>query len=266
MNSDALFEVLHAHRSVRKYLPDPVDEDTVRGLIEAGQRAATSSNLQMTTAVVVRDRERREELARLCGDQDHIRQAPVFIAWCADRHRLDRVSTARRYEQNTDFLEAFLVAVVDVAIMMQNVAIAAEGQGLGICYIGGLRNNSDAVIDLLELPHLVFPIAGMTIGRPAPTGKPPRVKPRLDVRAVLHWERYNKDTDAHLRDYDRIMAETGIYRGREAPVPAGTGLSSRDGVPIDDTYGWMEHTARRIARPKRTDLSEVVRRQGYGLR
>lgn len=245
-----------AHVSARHYRDEPVPEEAVRRMIELGMRAATSSNMQLTSAVVVRDVDRKAEIARLCGDQQHILDAPVFIAWCADRRRLDRVAERAGYPQVTGYVENFLVAAVDVALSMQNAALAAESFGLGICYIGGLRNDTAAVIELLELPRLVFPIAGMTVGYPA-KARPPR--PRLDPAAVIHHERYEDVADDLLADYDRRMAETGIYRGRMEPHPDAREITEAD-------YGWIEHTARRASKPSRTDLRQVLERQGYLLR
>ena len=128
--------------------------------------------------------------------------------------------------------------------------------GLGICYIGSIRNNTQAVIDLLELPRLVFPVTGMTLGWPA--AEPP-IRPRLDLSAVLHREQY-EDTglDEALAEYDREMAATGIYGGRQVPVP---------GKPkVMEDYGWTEHSARRVAQAVRTDLREVLERQGFALK
>lgn len=263
---DTIFDVLHAHRSVRAYKSDAVERTTIRRIVEAGQRASTSSNLQMTTAVVVEDPNRREELARLCGDQDHIRQAPVFIAWCADRYRLDEACAAQGYSQSTEYLEAFLVAAIDVAIFMQNAVVAAESMGLGTCYIGGIRNDTGSVIELLELPRRVFPVAGMTLGWPRKktSGTAPRPpKPRLETSALLHWDRYNRDVTGELHRYDRVMAETGIYAGRHVSPSNGNPPA---GSIAGEEYGWMEHSARRVASPKRLDLREVLARQGFELR
>jgi FMN reductase (NADPH) len=127
--------------------------------------------------------------------------------------------------------------------------------GLGLCYIGSIRNHSQEVIDLLELPRLVFPITGMTLGWPA--GKP-FIRPRLALNAVLHWERYDTEGEVEaLAEYDRAMIETGIYRGRQVPVPG------RDGDM--EAYGWTEHSARRAAQALRTDLRQVLARQGFEL-
>lgn len=255
MNASPTIEQIHRHASVRSYNPDPVPVEQVEAIVAAGQRSATSSNLQMLSVVAVTGKATRERLAVLCGNQEHIAQAPVFLAWCADLARLDRACQLRGYEQVTQYLESFLLAAVDTSLAMQNTALAAESMGLGICYIGAIRNRPQEVIDLLELPRLVFPIAGMTVGWPAVE---PKVRPRLPLSAVLHWERYDSSReDEALAEYDRAMVATGIYDGRQVATPGKEGQM--------EDYGWTEHSARRVSQPARTHLREVLLRQGFAL-
>lgn len=256
MTTNATIEQIKRHRSVRAYKSDPVPRPMIEEIVAAGQRASTSSNLQMYSVVVVTDQARREQLAELCGNQGHIRQAPVFMAWCADLGRLDRLSERRGYQQVANYTENFLLAAVDTAILMQTATLAAESLGLGMCYIGAIRNNSRAVIELLELPRLVFPIAGMTLGWP---DADPMLRPRLDPAAIIHWDHYDTSQDeALLEAYDEAMIATGIYRGRQVQVP---------GRPDEtEAYGWQEHSARRVSQPKRVELSQVLAEQGFELR
>ena len=123
---NATFDRIHCHGSVRRYKPDPVPTETIEAIVVAGQRASTSSNLQMTSVVAVTDPATRARLSELCGNQAHIAQAPVYLAWCADLQRLDRACELRGIDQVTDYVENFLVAAVDVAIVAQNAAMAAS--------------------------------------------------------------------------------------------------------------------------------------------
>lgn len=243
------------HASVRQYKPDPVPTGLVEAVVAAGQRSSTSSNLQTFSVVAITDAARRTRMAELCGDQGQVVQAPVFLAWCADLNRLDRVCESRGYRQVTSYVESFLVAAVDAALAMQTAALAAESLGLGICYIGAIRNQPQEVISLLRLPKLVFPISGMTLGWPAVE---PPIRPRLPLEAVLHWESYNSSPEAEaLEAYDRVMIETGVYRGRQVAVPG-------SGGQVED-YGWQEHSARRASSPVRTGLRQILRQQGFEL-
>jgi FMN reductase (NADPH) len=248
-------ELMHSHGSVRKYTSDAVSVETVETIVAAAQRASTSSNLQVVSVIAVTDAAKRARLSQVCG-QEHVAKAPVVLIWCADLRRLDRACELRGYTQVTDYVENFLVCAVDVGIAAQSGALAAESLGLGICYLGSIRNNVQAVIDLLNIPRLVFPVNGMAIGWPA---SPPPVRPRFPVSAVLHWEAYEpQPPDAALFDYDRTMIATGIYEGRQVPVPGKPG-------EMED-YGWMEHSARRAAQALRTELRDVLTKQGFALK
>jgi FMN reductase (NADPH) len=247
---------MHQHVSVRSYKPDPVPQALVEAIVAAGQRASTSSNLQMWSVVAVTSATTRQTLAELCGNQEHIAQAPIFLAWCADLARLQRACQLRGYSQVTEYVENFLLATVDASIAMQNAALAAESLGLGICYIGAIRNRPQDVIELLGLPPLVAPISGLTVGWPAVA---PKLRPRLPLEAVLHWERYDRSgQDQALAGYDRAMAATGIYAGRQVPVPGQPGQ-------VED-YSWTEHSARRVSQPQRTHLRAVLEKQGFKLK
>ncbi len=258
MPSSPILDLIHCHASVRRYKPDPIPVETIEAIVAAAQRTSTSSNLQMFSVVAVTDATKRARLARICGNQEHVAQAPLFLAWCTDLARLDRACELRGYTQVTAYVENFLVAAVDTAIASQTAALAAESLGLGICYIGSIRNDTAAAIELLGLPRLVFPLVGMTVGWPAAE---PRIRPRLATSAVLHWEEYDPEPNAMravLREYDRVMAATGIYGGRQVPVPGKPDAS--------EDYGWTEHSARRVSQALRTELRKVLEGQGYALR
>jgi hypothetical protein len=101
----------------------------------------------------------------------------------------------------------------------------------------------------------VFPVAGMTLGYPlSPLGKD-SIRPRLDLSALVHREHYRPVAHDELLRYDRVMRETGIYRGRKM---AGTTRS-------DESYGWLEHSALRVHQESRQHLREVLLHQGFPL-
>jgi FMN reductase (NADPH) len=246
-------ELIHRHGSVREYKSDPVPEKLIKVIVSAGQRASTSSNLQTYSVLVTRKLETRKILQELCGNQQHISQAPVFFLWCADFSRLKRVCDQQGYTLEAGYLENFMVGTVDAAIAMQNAALAAESLGLGICYIGSIRNKPREVIDLFNLPDLVYPVSGMTLGWPV---EPPMIRPRLGLDAILHWETYQKDDRKFLEEYDRAMIRTGIYQDRQV------GKTDQD----PSSYGWMEHSARRVSKPSRPYLRDTVIETGFLLK
>ncbi|MEV6067033.1 NADPH-dependent oxidoreductase [Nocardia sp. NPDC052001] len=203
-----VLRVLHEHRSVRRYLPDPISDQTLRLLISAAQSAPTSSNLQAWSVIAVRDPERKARLAALAGDQEHIRQAPVLLVWTADLARLRGLAAERDAPlEGADYLESSYVAFLDAALAAQNALVAAESLGLGTVYIGAIRNHPEQVAAELALPPGVFAVVGLVVGTPDPS-EGARVKPRLPQDAVLHAEAYDADAQsAHIAEYETRIAE-----------------------------------------------------------
>jgi nitroreductase len=198
-------EHLLAHRSVRRYLPRPVSDQTLEFLVAAAQSAATSSNLQLWSVVTVADPERRRELAKVAGGQAHVAQSPLFLVWLADLHRVSEIADRRGTSKGgIPYLETFLSAVVDTALAAQNAVVAAESLGLGTVYIGAVRNQPNRVAEILSLPPNVFAVFGMCIGWPDPEIQT-AIKPRLPQEVVLHRDVY-RSVENHLRSlevYDR---------------------------------------------------------------
>ncbi|MFV3335188.1 NADPH-dependent oxidoreductase [Pseudomonas sp. NY15437] len=205
---DMLIGQILRHRSVRAYSDVAVDEQTLNWAIAAAQSASTSSNLQAWSVLAVRDRERLARLARLSGNQRHVEQAPLLLVWLVDLSRLRRLGQALRAPTaGTDYLESYTVGVVDAALAAQNAALAFEAQGLGIVYIGGMRNHPEAVAEELNLPSGTFAVFGMCVGYPHPE-QPAEIKPRLAQSVVLHRERYDAAAEAEaVAAYDLKMSD-----------------------------------------------------------
>lgn len=249
-------EQIYQHASIRKYKSDPVPTELVEQIVAASQRSSTSSNMQTWTVIAVTDDQKKARLKEIAGNQKHILQAPVFLTWCADLSRLDRISELIGYDHEARYVENFIIASVDAAIAMQTATLAAESLGLGMCYIGALRNDPRAVIELLELPKLVFPVCGMTLGWPDDS---PVKKPRLPLDVILHREKYGvEDEETLLRQYDREIFETGVYGDRMVPVPGGEGEMRQ--------FSWMERSVRKVAKPLRAHIKQVLEEQGFELR
>jgi nitroreductase len=92
-------------------------------------------------------------------------QAAEFWVFCADFNRNLQICP----DAQLGLAEQLLLGCVDTAILAQNALVAAESLGLGGVYIGGLRNNIEAVTELLKLPQHVLPLFGLCLGWPAIT-------------------------------------------------------------------------------------------------
>ena len=200
------FEGLLKHRSIRAFDSRPVPEHTVEMMVAAAQSASTSSNFQTWSVVSVTDPERKARLNAVSGQQKQIDTCPLFLVWIADLARLRSLGEQRQVPHGSlDYLEAFLLANIDATLASQNAAVAAEAAGLGVVYIGGIRNSAEVVAKELGLPSSSFASFGMCVGYPDPQ-KPASIKPRLPMSAVLHKEQYNPQAfDQATKDYNVIM-------------------------------------------------------------
>lgn len=249
--SNEVLGVLLRHRSIRAYLPKRPPPGTVEAIIAAAQSAASSSNLQTWSVVVVEDEARKARLAESAGAQQHIREAPLFLVWLADLSRAERIAGhAGRPIEALRYFETFLVSVIDAALAAQNAVIALESLGLGAVYIGAIRNQPRAVAAELALPPHVTPVFGLCVGYPDPA-TPADIKPRLRQAAVVHRERYNADGEAaHVTAYDALLRR---FQDAQA-LPA---------------IGWTEAVLNRLgtvaALKGRDRLVDELRSLGYEL-
>lgn len=203
-----------AHKSVRKYLDEPVTDAQLELIVAAAQRASTSSNLQVWTVIAVRDAARKTRLSEMLGGRDYVAAAPVFLVWIADLARNDALMRAHGAEPETlGLIENTLISAIDVGIAAQNALLAAESLGLGGVFVGSLRNAPEAVCAELGLPRHSFPLVGMSIGVPDPS-EGTGVRPRLPLAGVLHHEVYDPErwrsaTDEYEVSYEQYFAGQG---------------------------------------------------------
>ncbi|WP_353626576.1 NADPH-dependent oxidoreductase [Bacillus sp. JCM 19041] len=182
--------VLNNHQSIRKYSSEPVSTDQLQAVIKAAQSAPTWGNGQQLSVVGVTDEAKKAAISKTIG-QPWIEEAPVFLAFTLDFYRAKQVLEAQGQSFVAgDNVDTLLIGSTDVGIALGFATAAAESMGLGIVPIGAIRSHSEKMIDLLELPEYVFPVAGLVLGHPADK---PGLKPRLPVEAFYHQDSYNKD-------------------------------------------------------------------------
>lgn len=203
-------QLLKNHRSIRKFTDEPINEEMLEDIIGAALSSATSSNLQGATVIRVKNSETRAAIAAVAGGQTYVETAAAFFVWCADLHRSAVVCESSGGTFSAGMMEHLIIATTDCAIAGQSAVAAAESLGLGICYIGGIRNDPAKVTELLELPSQVFPVFGMCLGWP---DQNPALKPRLPLSVTLKTDRYEESGDASaISAYDEQMRKYYLER------------------------------------------------------
>jgi nitroreductase/FMN reductase [NAD(P)H] len=242
------------HRTHRAFTDQPVDPAILRVLCAAALSAPSKSDLQQRDIVIVEDKAVRQRLDALIPGMDWLQAAPALLVVCANNRRQRQVHEWRGKPFANDHLDPFFNAATDAAIVLGWLVLAAEAVGLGCCPLSIIRNNAQAVSDLLGLPDHVFPYAGLALGWPARAGD---ITPRLPLAVTVHTDRFDEhDVRAKVEAHDRRRAAIQPYRNQRAVDRFGR---------IDD-YGWSEEKARQYATPERADFGAFIRRKGFDLR
>jgi len=239
-----VIDLLQRHRSIRKFKPQTVEEEVLEAIVRSAQMASTSSNVQAYSVIAVTNPDTKRALSAAAGNQAHVEQCPVLLVWCADLRRNRLACDKEGVEMVSGTMENFIVATVDVALAAQNAAIAAESLGLGIVFIGGIRNDLREATRLLHVPELVYPLFGMCVGYPDHESG---IRPRLPLRAVLHSERYEEDSqnDA-IAEYDRTVRDYYLERTK----------GKRDST-------WSKEMANKFQSPVRAYMRDYLEEQGF---
>ena len=198
-----MIEQLLTHRTIRKYKDADVEEELIRKILEAGCRASTTGNMQLYSIVITREAEGKKALAPCHFNQQMVLNAPVILTFCADFNRFNKWCNLSNAEPGYDNFLSFVTAAIDALLVAQNVTIAAESEGLGVCYLGTTTYLAANIIDILKLPKGVVPVTTLTIGWP---DENPEQVDRLPLDAIVHHETYGDYTD------DQII---NAYRGKE---------------------------------------------------
>ena len=218
----------------------------------AGTRASTTGNMQVYSIIVTRDQEMKERLSPAHFNQPMVTEAPVVLTFCADFNRFNLWCRLRDAEPGYDNYLSFMTAAIDALLAAQTICNAAEEEGLGICYLGTATYNADSIIEVLELPRGVVPVATVTLGWPAQVPEQPD---RLPLEAVVHYEKYHEFTPELI---------DSLYREKEARADSRQFIAENNKSTLAQVF-----TDVRYKKADNEHFSEkfldVIRRQGFAV-
>lgn len=236
-------KLLMAHSSCRSFLDKPVSEDVADAVIECAQRAPTSSYLQAYSIIRVEDKEKRKALAEFAGGQEWVEKAGLALLFCADLHRLDVVLDVA--DKNVlHNAELYTVAVTDAALASSRALVAAQALGLGGVFVGGVRNETEKMAELFELPDMVFPMYVLCMGYPADI---PHQRPRMDKSLISAVDSYpDIKGPEQLEEYEKAVSEyfLNITNGRSG-------------------RGWIARSEYAISKKPRYNVGEFLHKAGF---
>lgn len=192
---------INTRRSIRKYADTPVSDELLRRLLSEAERTQTMGNLQFYSVVVTRSDEMKRRLAPAHFNQPMVTEAPVVLTFCADTRRTSVWADNRQAVPGYDNFLSYQNAATDALLFCQTFCNLAEDEGLGCCFLGTTVYMPQMIIDTLQLPRLVMPVATITLGWP---DEQPQLTDRLPLDAIMHSETY---TDYTPKSIDQFYAE-----------------------------------------------------------
>ena len=240
-----------SHRSRRRFTSDAVPDETLELLLACALSAPAKSDLQQVAIINLADPDKREAVTDLIPSMPWIKQAPVFLLFCGDARRIERICEHRGTTFAHEPIDAFLNAAADAAIVMQNFIVAAEGAGLGCCPISAVREVTEDIADIVKLPPRVFPFAGLCVGHPADD---PWISQRLPLSLTVHKDTYNDD---------HLVEEIDNYDARRGQANPISKQRDTEKFGTKETYGWSDDKARQTSHTDRLSFSRYIKANGF---
>lgn len=188
-------KTITTRRSIRKYQYKEIDNELINRLLTESERTQTMGNLQLYSVVITHSDEQKRKLVPAHFHQPMVTQAPVVLTFCADFRRTSSWAECRKAQPGYDNFLSFINAATDTLLYCQTFCNLAEEAGLGLCFLGTTLYNPKSIIDTLQLPRLVMPVATITLGWPDET---PELTDRLPLSAIIHDETYSDYTPERI--------------------------------------------------------------------
>lgn len=187
--------------SIRKYSDKTVEEGLLDRLMNEAARTQTMGNLQLYSVVVTRSDEMKRKLAPAHFNQPMVTEAPVVLTICADFHRTSVWARQRKAVPGYNNFLSFVNGAIDALLYTQTLCNLMDEEGLGYCYLGTTVYMPQMIIDTLNLPQQVVPLATLTVGWPA---EKPQQTDRLPLDSFVHREIYHDYTAEDINRYYQL--------------------------------------------------------------
>lgn len=194
---------LKAHRSIRKYKSRVIPEEILTDILVCGIRASNTGNMQLYSIIITRNSYKKALLAPLHFNQRMVIEAPILLTICIDFNRFSIWCEQNSTQADFSDLLWLINGTIDFSLLAQNICVAAEDHGLGICYLGTTLYNALEICKILKLPKGVVPITALSIGYPELI---PELNDRLSLDSIVHFEEYMDYSAERISD---------IYRYKE---------------------------------------------------
>jgi len=235
MDIDSFLELARTRRSIRRFKPDPVPDELVKKILEAGRWAMSGANGQPWEFIVVKDRETKDKLSETGAEatkasaalessrvpemrqpwyrdlprtipRSRFSDAPTIIVICGDP-RTAQASVLNRLSDRRWVVDE------NIAAATQMIHLAVAACGLGSQWVTVDRYFEELIKPILGVPPILRIFSMVPIGYPAYEPKAPH---RRDLEEIVHYEKYDK---AKYRSHEAVQEFIRNLRGsRSGPI------------------------------------------------
>ncbi len=168
------YDAIKKRKSVRKYKSDPIPEEVLDRILEAGRIAPSAKNIQPWRFIVIKDPEIKKKVAEASRGQLWMADADVILVGCI----LEKIA----WGHMGGYMNS---GPVDLAIALDHMILAAANEGLGTCWIGAFVEQD--VKNILQVPEDVRVMALTPIGYPA---EEPKDRGRKAPKEIISYDKY----------------------------------------------------------------------------
>jgi nitroreductase len=258
MEDSDLFDLILERTSIRDFDKDKrVPTGVVEKILRAGIRAPSAGNIQPRTFIVVKDEAVKERLYELCENQVFMKDAPVWIVACVDLHRHLKAARLTGVEYDYTGILPYTFGVLDSALSLENMVIAAEALGLGSVMVGSVIEHPKKVKEILKLPEHCLALSILCIGYPQ---KKPQIREKWHRSAIVCKDHY-KDIEAKdVSKYWKKSTSNDLKRN-------GKEISKKkiEKIVAKRSYGkaYSNHYKEDFIKTTNKKLMEFLRKQGF---
>jgi len=261
MENASILDVVMERASVREFDRETkVSEKVAKQILLAGIRAPSAGNIQPRTFIVVQDENVKEQLYELCEEQAFMKDAPLWIVVCADVHRHLRAADLTGVDYDYTGILPFTFSVLDAALSLENMVIAAEALGLGSVIIGSVIEHPQKAKHILNLPSHSLALSILCVGYPK---KKPSMRAKWDYDIIVCKDQYRDISRNDVLQYWKRFILSDLKRLGKAMSLNRVEKLIREGKQVNYGPVYAGHYKQDFINSTNEKLTEFLVNQGF---
>lgn len=258
MENSSLLSTILTRTSIRDFdKKRKVPKEILEEILLAGIRAPSAGNIQPRTFIVVKDDAVEERLYELCEGQAFMKDASVWIVICVDLHRHLKAAKLTGVDYGYTGILPYTFGVLDAALSLENMVIAADALGLSSVIIGSVIEHPQKAKEILKLPKHCLAVSILCIGYPR---KKPGIREKWDYNVIVCEEHYRDIEAKNVSDYWKKFMSNDLKR-------VGKELTDEEFEKLlrERSYGksYSRHYTEEFVKNTSRNLMNFLRKQGF---